>query len=73
MFYMHVHGHGSPAELARKVKPALDLIGKGGRPALAPAPGAPADWGTGPADKLASAFKAALAQLGTPKNSAAKH
>src|ERR1700730_16498889 len=27
MFYMHVHGHGSPAELARKVKPALDLIG----------------------------------------------
>src|SRR5438477_626550 len=29
MFYMHVHGHGSPADLARKVKPALDLIGKG--------------------------------------------
>jgi hypothetical protein len=28
MFYMHVHGHGTPAELARKVKPALDLIGK---------------------------------------------
>src|SRR3954470_13708350 len=37
MFYMHVHGHGSPAELARKVKPALDLIGKSGRPAAAPA------------------------------------
>lgn len=37
MFYMHVHGHGSPAELARKVKPALDLIGKGtNRPAAAP-------------------------------------
>jgi hypothetical protein len=33
MFYMHVHGHGTPAELARKVKPALDLIGKGARPA----------------------------------------
>src|SRR5205809_5560810 len=34
MFYMHVHGHGSPAELARKVKPAIDLIGKGAsRPA----------------------------------------
>jgi hypothetical protein len=29
MFYMHVHGHGTPADLARKVKPALDLIGKG--------------------------------------------
>ena len=28
IFYMHVHGHGTPAELARKVKPALDLIGK---------------------------------------------
>src|SRR3979409_1452475 len=43
MFYMHVHGHGSPAELARKVKPALDLIGKGGRPAAPPvAPGAAA-------------------------------
>ena len=34
IFYMHVHGHGTPAELARKLKPALDLIGKGagGRP-----------------------------------------
>jgi hypothetical protein len=40
MFYMHVHGHGKPADLARKVKPALDLIGKGTpRP---PAPAAPA-------------------------------
>src|SRR3954451_1815001 len=29
IFYMHVHGHGSPADLARKVNPALDLIGKG--------------------------------------------
>src|SRR5260221_10144097 len=28
MFYMHVHGHGSAADLARKVKPAIDLIGK---------------------------------------------
>src|SRR3954447_25136814 len=28
MFYMHVHGHGAPAELARKAKPELDLIGK---------------------------------------------
>jgi hypothetical protein len=36
MFFMHVHGHGTPAELARKVKPALDLIGKGAKPAAAP-------------------------------------
>ncbi len=29
IFFMHVHGHGEPMELARRVKPALDLIGKG--------------------------------------------
>ena len=28
MFYMHVHGHGAAAELATKLKPAIDLIGK---------------------------------------------
>jgi hypothetical protein len=28
IFYMHVHGHGAATDLARKVKPALDLIGK---------------------------------------------
>lgn len=28
MFYMHVHGHGTAADLARRLKPALDLIGK---------------------------------------------
>src|SRR5436190_13104019 len=33
--YMHVHGHGKPSDLARKLKPAIDLIGKGGRPAAA--------------------------------------
>src|SRR5689334_24301896 len=27
--YMHVHGHGKASDLARMVKPALDLIGKG--------------------------------------------
>jgi hypothetical protein len=30
IFYMHVHGHGAAADLARKLKPALDLIGKSG-------------------------------------------
>ena len=39
MFYMHVHGHGTPADLARRVKPAIDLIGKG-RAAAAAAPAA---------------------------------
>jgi hypothetical protein len=48
MFYMHVHGHGAPMDLARKVKPALDLIGRstaqraGGAPAAAPSTTAPA-------------------------------
>src|SRR5207245_2375775 len=49
IFYMHVHGHGKPADLARKVKPALDLIGKsttrpaGAAPAPAAAPAATID------------------------------
>jgi len=38
MFYMHVHAHGKPADLARQVKPALDLIGKGGSPPAATPP-----------------------------------
>lgn len=42
MFYMHVHGHGKPADLARMVKPAIDLIGKNSRPAGPPAAPAPA-------------------------------
>jgi hypothetical protein len=29
MFYMHVHGHGKAADLAKMAKPAIDLIGKG--------------------------------------------
>jgi len=29
MFYMHVHGHGAAADLARRLKPVVDLIGKG--------------------------------------------
>src|SRR5437016_8280517 len=29
IFYMHVHGHGKAPDLAKMVKPALDLIGKG--------------------------------------------
>src|SRR6266508_2242504 len=35
VFYMHVHGHGAAMDLARKVKPALDLIGPGAAPASA--------------------------------------
>src|SRR5512136_2221474 len=38
IFYMHVHGHGGAVDLARRVKPALDLIGRGpGKPSGKPA------------------------------------
>src|ERR1700681_2822379 len=39
MYYMHVHGHGAAMDLARKVKPAIDLIGRAGQapPRAAPA------------------------------------
>ena len=42
IFYMHVHGHGTATQLALKVKPALDLIGRAsGQPAgAAPPPAA---------------------------------
>lgn len=36
VFYMHVHGMGKAAELARKVKPSLDLIGHVTAPAAVP-------------------------------------
>jgi hypothetical protein len=50
MFFMHVHGHGTPADLARELKPALDLIGKSsGRPA------APAAASASPASGLDTA------------------
>jgi hypothetical protein len=39
IFYMHVHGMGSPSDLARRVKPAVDLIPTAKSPA-APAPAA---------------------------------
>lgn len=37
IFYMHVHGHGATAELARKIQPALALIGKTPQPGVATA------------------------------------
>jgi len=40
VFYMHVHGHGDAAELARKLKPAIDLIGKSGKGSAPPSAGA---------------------------------
>lgn len=46
VFYMHVHGHGAPADLARKLKPALDLIGRGTRSTSAPAAAPAASGGS---------------------------
>jgi hypothetical protein len=37
VYYMHVHGMGKPADLARRVKPGLDLIGKVKPEAASPA------------------------------------
>jgi len=37
IFYMHVHGHGLAADLATKVKPAVDLIGRATAPSPPPA------------------------------------
>jgi len=45
LFFMHLHGSGTAAGLARKVKPALDLITKA--PGSVPSAGAPA---SAPAD-----------------------
>jgi hypothetical protein len=56
IFYMHVHGHGAPSELATKLKPALDLIGKGSaKPAGAP--------GSAPASTNATNAKVDTAKL----------
>ena len=42
IFYMHVHGMGSPADLATRVKPAIDLIDQAGKKAQSSPPSAPA-------------------------------
>jgi uncharacterized protein DUF1259 len=46
VFYMHVHGMGKAADLAKRVKPGLDLIGRGGAVSTTPATGASAAAGT---------------------------
>ena len=56
IFYMHVMGHGTPAELARRAKPGLDLIGKVPRHA---APGS--------ADRATAKSTTAAGQLDTAK------
>jgi hypothetical protein len=59
IFYMHVHGHGAAADISKRIKPALDLIGK-----------APATASTGRADGSVTAGTLDTAKLaatiGTP-------
>ena len=60
VFYMHVHGMGTPADLATRVKPAIDLIDQAARKSPA-APSSPA------AQPPATVDGAALAKIiGTP-------
>src|SRR6476661_5037656 len=40
MYYMHVHGHGTAADLTQKLKPALALIGKSAGSSAAATPAA---------------------------------
>jgi len=54
LFYMHVHGHGDAMNLARSIKPALDLIPK--PPTTAPS-AAPATAPVGPAFNLVALDK----------------
>jgi len=65
MFYMHVHGHGAPADLAKRVKPALDLIGKtAARPETTTAASSTITAGTMDTAKLAAVIGAAGEQNG---------
>jgi hypothetical protein len=66
LFYMHVMGHGKPANLAREAKPALDLIGHAParHPGAAP-PAATVKPGTIDTSKLAKIVGHEGEQLGT--------
>jgi hypothetical protein len=53
VFYMHVHGHGKATDLAQKLKPALDLMGRGSASSTSqadgpsPTPGGPLEVAEG--------------------------
>jgi hypothetical protein len=42
VFYMHVHGMGTPADLTKRLKPAIDLIDQAAKKTQSPASAAPA-------------------------------
>lgn len=45
IFYLHVHGHGLAGDLATRIKPAVDLIGRGAPARAAPLPASAAAAG----------------------------
>ena len=57
IFYLHVHGMGSPGDLSRRLKPAIDLIDQAAKRAQASAAPAPPPAAAGALDS------AALAQI----------
>jgi protein-tyrosine-phosphatase len=61
IFYMHVHGMGSAADLTRRVKPALDLID---RAAKGTAPPAPSSASSAPATLDGAALAAIIGHQG---------
>ncbi len=65
MFYMHVHGHGAAADLAKRLKPAIDLIGKtAAKPDTTTAASSAVTAGTMDTAKLAAVIGAAGEQNG---------
>ena len=65
MYYMHVHGHGTAAELAQKLKPAIALIGKSSGGSAPGAPGAPVPQNALNTARLAEVVGAQGEQSGT--------
>jgi hypothetical protein len=65
IFYMHVHGHGAAADLSKRLKPAIDLIGRTAtRPEPGTAAGSAVTAGAMDTAKLASVIGAAGEQNG---------
>lgn len=64
VFFMHVHGMGTPAELAKKIRPALDLIGRhGGVQTSAAKPGAKPAATSGSAQAAGAIDTSKIAQI----------
>ncbi|MCC7416956.1 MAG: DUF1259 domain-containing protein [Acidobacteria bacterium] len=72
VFFLHVHGHGTTADLARRVKPALALIGRTPAPAAAAAPIPPPGGPTGVAALDTARIAAIVGRAGEPNGAVYK-